>query len=537
MLFNSAIFIFAFLPITLVVYYGLNALRLERMAIAWLVVVSAVFYAWFSVRYLALLAVLIVFNYLMGVLLARDFQTGRRRPALLACSIAANLAVLGYFKYTNFFIDNVNALIGTEFVLRQIILPIGISFFIFQKIAYLVDAYRGETEEYDFLDFSLFVMYFPQLIAGPIVHHKEMIPQFAGATGHRFDMQDLAAGLTLFTIGLIKKAVFADTLVGLVDPVFTAAQARHIPSLYDAWSAVLAFTLQIYFDFSGYTDMALGLALMMSIRLPLNFNSPYQAVSIIDFWRRWHMTLSRFLRDYLYIPLGGNRHGERRRFVNLMLTMLIGGLWHGAAWTFVAWGALHGVYLVINHAWQRLGGAAKLPGRGTDAGRWAAWLITFLAVVVAWVFFRSESFAAAKYMLRGMAGGNGLGAPGEQSYLSQQLVSVFGLFGVKVEGRWLTFLSVAGRAGILGVLLAAVTLLPNSQQLLAGLRPALQKVVPSQLGRWLGQTIIWRSFLAADGSIQLTAVTGFVFASLFLAAMLWQTLRTTSLQPFIYFQF
>jgi hypothetical protein len=212
-------------------------------------------------------------------------------------------------------------------------------------------------------------------------------------------------------------------------------------------------------------------------------------------------------------------------------------LWHGAAWTFVAWGALHGVYLVINHAWQRLGGAVKLPGRGTDAGRWAAWLITFLAVVVAWVFFRSESFAAAKYMLRGMAGRNGLGAPGELSYLGQQLVSVFGLFGVKVEGRWLTLLSVAGRTGILGVLLAAVALLPNSQQLLAGLRPALQKVVPSQLGRRLGQTLIWRSFLAADGSIQLTAVTGFVFASLFLAAIVWQTLRTTSLQPFIYFQF
>ena len=369
MLFNSAIFIFAFLPITLVVYWALNALRLDRAAIAWLVVASAVFYGWFSVRYLAMLAVLIVFNYVMGVLLARDFHSGRRRPAVLAFGIAVNLAVLGYFKYTNFFIDNTNALFGTDFVLRQIILPIGISFFTFQKIAYLVDAYRGETKEYDFLDFSLFVMYFPQLIAGPIVHHEEMIPQFAGSTSRRLNAQDLAAGLVLFTMGLIKKAVFADTLVGLADPIFGAAQGRHIPSLYDAWSGVFAFTLQIYFDFSGYTDMALGLALMMSIRLPLNFDSPYQAASIIDFWRRWHMTLSRFLRDYLYIPLGGNRRGERRRFVNLMLTMLIGGLWHGAAWTFVAWGGLHGAYLIVNHAWQRFGAAARVPLRGTVAAR------------------------------------------------------------------------------------------------------------------------------------------------------------------------
>jgi D-alanyl-lipoteichoic acid acyltransferase DltB (MBOAT superfamily) len=536
-LFNSAIFIFVFLPITLAVYYGLNALRLDRMAIGWLVVASAVFYGWFSVRYLAMLAVLIVFNYVMGVLLARDFHAGRRRPALLALGVGINLAVLGYFKYTNFFIDNLNVLFGSDFVLRQIILPIGISFFTFQKIAYLVDAYRGETEEYDFLDFSLFVMYFPQLIAGPIVHHKEMIPQFVGSGARRFNAQDLAAGLVLFTIGLIKKAVFADTLVGLADPIFAAAQARHIPSLYDAWSGVLAFTLQIYFDFSGYTDMALGLALMMSIRLPLNFNSPYQTTNIIDFWRRWHMTLSRFLRDYLYIPLGGNRRGERRRFVNLMLTMLIGGLWHGAAWTFVAWGALHGIYLIINHAWLRVGGALRLPLRGTAAARGAAWLITFLAVAVAWVFFRSESFAAAVTMLRGMAGRGGLGAPSELSYVAQQLVSVFSLFGFKIEGRWLTLLGVFGRAGMVGILLAAVAFLPNSQQMLAGLRPALQKVMPSRLGRWLGHMLVSRPFLEPDGSLRLTALTGFIFAGLFLAALAWQTMRTTSLQPFIYFQF
>jgi alginate O-acetyltransferase complex protein AlgI len=283
--------------------------------------------------------------------------------------------------------------------------------------------------------------------------------------------------------------------------------------------------------------MALGLALMMSIRLPLNFNSPYQAVSIIDFWRRWHMTLSRFLRDYLYIPLGGNRHGEQLRFINLMLTMLIGGLWHGAAWTFVAWGALHGVYLVINHAWQRLGGAVKLPGRGTAVGRWAAWLITFLAVEVAWVFFRSESFAAAKYMLQGMAGRGGFDLPTELSYFAQQVVALLGWLGVQVQGRWLMPLDALGRYVLFGGSLAAVLLLPNSQQLLAGLKPALQKVAPSQLGRWLGHMVVGRPILTTEGTIRLTAVAGFTFSGLFLAALLCQTLRTTSLQPFIYFQF
>jgi alginate O-acetyltransferase complex protein AlgI len=537
MLFNSSVFIFVFLPITLGGYYALNAFRLDRLAIAWLVVASALFYGWFSVRYLAMLAILVVFNYVMGVLLAQDFQTGRRRPALLAFGIGLNLAVLGYFKYTNFFIDNVNAVFGTDFVLQQIILPIGISFFTFQKIAYLVDAYRGETKEYDFLDFSLFVMYFPQLIAGPIVHHKEMIPQFAASSARRFNAQDLAAGIVLFTIGLIKKIVFADMLVTWADPIFAGALGPQIPTFYEAWTGVLAFTLQIYYDFSGYTDMALGLALMMSIRLPLNFDSPYQAVSIIDFWRRWHMTLSRFLRDYVYIPLGGNRHGQRRRFVNLMLTMLIGGLWHGAAWTFVAWGALHGLYLVINHAWQRLGGAVGLPGHGGATGRLSARLITFLAVVVAWVFFRSQTFAAAVTMLRGMCGLGGFSVPTETSYFAQQVIAFFHLFGVNLEGRWLTRLSVLGTAGSLALLLVVVSLLPNSQQLLVSLRPALQKVGPSQLGRRLGQMVIWRSLLVADGSVQLTGLTGVIFAGLLLGAVMWQALRAASLQPFIYFQF
>jgi D-alanyl-lipoteichoic acid acyltransferase DltB (MBOAT superfamily) len=513
-LFNSAVFCFVFLPATLAGYYIFNGCGLGRWAIAWLVFASAVFYGWFSVPYLGMLAVLILFNYAMGVVLSRDFRAKRQRPALLIAGIAVNVAALGYFKYAGFFVGNANVLFGSDFLLQKIVLPIGISFFTFQKIAYLVDAYQGKAEEYDLLDFSLFVMYFPQLIAGPIVHHKEIIPQFRRCVGRHFRVEDLATGVALFTFGLIKKVVIADTLVDWSDPVFATAHAGQIPTLYKTWTAVLSFTLQIYFDFSGYTDMALGLAAMISIRLPLNFDSPYKATSIIEFWRCWHMTLSRFLRDYVYIPLGGNRCGSTRRLVNLMLTMLIGGLWHGAAWTFIAWGGLHGLYLVINHAWRHVSGKWSLPWRGTAAGRWTARLITFLAVAFAWVFFRSEDFATATTLLRGMGGLGGLGLP----------TKIFAFV-------------TPGPAGALALLLVGVFLLPNSQQLLAGLHPALQAVNPAALGRLLRDLVVGRPIFAQDGSISLNATTGLAFAAMFMAAMLLQLLRTASVQPFIYFQF
>ena len=278
MLFNSPFFIFIFLPITLIGFFLLGARSLHRLAIAWLVLASSVFYGWFNAEYLILLAFLIVFNYFCGIKLSRDYHEGRSSPIALALGLAINLGVLAYYKYTNFFIDNANAILGKHFVLQRIILPLGISFFIFQKIAYLVDAYRGEAEEYDFLDFSLFVMYFPQLIAGPIVHHKEMIPQFRKASIFKLCPEDLASGLTLFTIGLCKKVLIADAVTGWSDPIFAAAQSGTAPTMIDAWCAALSFTFQIYFDFSGYTDMALGLALMIGIRLPLNFNSPYKAI-------------------------------------------------------------------------------------------------------------------------------------------------------------------------------------------------------------------------------------------------------------------
>ncbi len=285
MLFNSNIFVFVFLPVTLAGFFLIGSQGWHRAAIAWLVLASMVFYGWFRWQYLVLLAVLVLFNYYYGIKLARDHRRGQTRRIALVIGLAVNLLVLAYFKYMNFFLDNANVVFGSHFNISNIILPLGISFFTFQKIAYLVDAYRGEAEEYDLLDFSLFVMYFPQLIAGPIVHHKEMIPQFRRLAISHFSAVDLAAGLTLFTIGLVKKVVVADAVVRWSDPVFGAAQAGGAPSLIEAWNGALAFTFQIYFDFSGYTDMALGLALMIGIRLPLNFNSPYKATNIIEFWR------------------------------------------------------------------------------------------------------------------------------------------------------------------------------------------------------------------------------------------------------------
>jgi alginate O-acetyltransferase complex protein AlgI len=532
-LFNSPFFIFVFLPITLIGFFLLGARGLRRLAIAWLVLASLVFYGWFKPEYLMLLAVLIVFNYFYGIKLSRDHHEGRSTPIALAVGLAVNLAVLAYYKYTNFFIDNANVVFGTHFVLQTIILPLGISFFTFQKIAYLVDAYRGEAEEYNFLDFSLFVMYFPQLIAGPIVHHKEMIPQFRKASIFKLCPDDLAAGLTLFTIGVIKKVLIADTVTGWSDPIFAAAHSGAAPTLIDAWCGALSFAFQIYFDFSGYTDMALGLALMIGIRLPLNFNSPYQATNITDFWRRWHMTLSRFLRDYLYIPLGGNRHGPRRRYVNLLATMLIGGLWHGAAWTFVAWGGLHGFYLVVNHGWHALRRRLGWTPRGGAGGRWAGRLLTFGVVVMAWVFFRAESFHAAKLMLKGMAGLNGVALPTSYSAYLGRVASLLQHVGVKFDDALVPH----GRGVLQGIellgLLAVVWLLPNSQELLARFRPALQLIAPARLKAFVGLGAARLGLVGSDGSFALSATTGTVVGTVLLVSLLYQALRGTTLQPFI----
>ena len=348
MLFSSVEFIFLFLPTVAAVYFGLAHLMGRRTALAWLIVSSLVFYGFWNPPYLALLVGSIAGNYFLGQTLAR-----RASKPLLGLGVAFNLGLIAYFKYADFFIGNAGTLFGAELPAADIVLPLAISFFTFQQIAFLVDVYQGKVDDPDFLHYALFVSFFPQLIAGPIVHHSEVIPQFRSEKAFHPNWSGLWAGLAIFLVGLQKKIVLADGIAAYANSVFDGAAAT-APTFFPAWIGALAYTFQLYFDFSGYTDMAIGLALIFGITLPLNFDSPYKAVNIIDFWRRWHMTLARFLRVYLYVPLGGNRKGQPRRYVNLMVTMLLGGLWHGASWTFVFWGGLHGAYLAINHAWHAL---------------------------------------------------------------------------------------------------------------------------------------------------------------------------------------
>lgn len=413
MLFNSYIFLFCFLPVAVGVFFVLGR-HSPHWASAWLTAASVFFYGWWNPAYVGLLLGSILFNYSVGYSLAhasaKPAQPERR--LLLAFGIAGNLALLGYYKYANFFVSNLNLLFGENHVLPQILLPLGISFFTFTQIAFLVDAYQGKAREYNFIHYCLFVTYFPHLIAGPVLHHKEMMPQFAHSETYRLRIANIVAGATIFFIGLFKKAVLADGVAPYVTPAFDTAAVGDTLQFFQAWGGALAYTMQLYFDFSGYSDMAIGLSLLFGIVLPLNFNSPYKSVNIIEFWRRWHMTLSRFLRDYLYIPLGGNRKGGVRRHINLGITMLLGGLWHGAAWTFALWGGLHGCYLIINHAWRALRASLKQDlTRSTWAGRFAGTAITFFAVVVSWVFFRAASFDAALSMLKAMAGLNGASIP------------------------------------------------------------------------------------------------------------------------------
>ena len=396
MLFSSYTFLFQFLP-AVVLAFAAARRHSPRAGILVLAGASLFFYGAWRPIYLLLLIASIAVNFSLGLLME---DPGRRRVVGLI-GVALNLALLCYFKYTNFIFDSLNMLTGAPLPLVNIVLPLGISFFTFQQIAYLVDVMRGAPVERDVVSYTLFVSFFPHLIAGPLVHHAEMIPQFKRGRTSRSAVL-AARGLAIFAAGLFKKVVIADNLAQFVSPVFAHLDAGGGVTTPWAWLATLAYTFQIYFDFSGYSDMAVGLALLFGIRLPVNFRSPYKAMSIIEFWRRWHITLSRFLRDYLYIPLGGNRLGEQRRYLNLMVTMLLGGLWHGAGWNFLIWGGLHGLYLCVNHLWQawRGAGAKFRSGPATIA----SWAITFFVVVIAWVFFRARTAAGARQMLGALFG-------------------------------------------------------------------------------------------------------------------------------------
>jgi D-alanyl-lipoteichoic acid acyltransferase DltB (MBOAT superfamily) len=407
MLFSSYAFLFQFLPAVTLAYAVARRVS-PRCGIWALAFASLIFYGAWKPAYLVLLLGSIGFNFWLGL----KMEDLARRRTFGTLGVAANLGLLCYFKYTNFLFDSFTALTGAPLPFVNLILPLGISFFTFQQIAYLVDVMRGAKVERDIVSYTLFVSFFPHLIAGPLVHHAEMIPQFKRARSGRSSVL-AARGLAIFAAGLFKKVVIADNLAQFVTPVFAHLDAGGGVTTQWAWLSTLAYSLQIYFDFSGYSDMAIGLALLFGIRLPVNFRSPYKAVSIIEFWRRWHITLSRFLRDYLYIPLGGNRLGEQRRYVNLLLTMLLGGLWHGAAWNFVIWGGLHGIYLCINHLWHRWRGEGAAHSAATNVVSWA---VTFLAIVIAWVFFRAKTAAGAWQMLGGLfgleAGSSAYASPG-----------------------------------------------------------------------------------------------------------------------------
>ncbi|MEM1368406.1 MAG: MBOAT family protein [Cyanobacteria bacterium P01_H01_bin.15] len=384
--------------------------------------------------------------------------------------IAINLSLIGYFKYADFFIINIDRFIGLSVPLQEITLPLAISFFTFQQIAYLVDAYSNRVEEYNFSSYVLFVSFFPQLIAGPIVHHKDVMSQFVSKKICRINPEDLVVGITCFMFGLFKKVVLADHVANYANPVFNSVANGEPTNLLVAWSGALAYTLQLYFDFSGYSDMALGSARIFGVTLPLNFNSPYKSVNIRDFWRRWHITLSNFLRDYLYIPLGGNRKGSIRQGLNLLITMLLGGLWHGAGWTFVFWGGLHGVYLVIHRWWERLEIIKQPKAKiGISLLSTVSLLITFISVVVSWVFFRAADMSSAFLLLGSMCGLHQiiLPPPLEQylGFLSKigfqfQPVGTVG-FAISEAAIW-----------IFGLLLIA-WFTPNTQQWLENYRPAL----------------------------------------------------------------
>jgi alginate O-acetyltransferase complex protein AlgI len=393
MLFNSYEFIFVFLPITFFVYFYLNQKKLTELSKVFLVFSSLFFYSWWNITYLPILIASLTFNYAIGRSLNKTVANNKNsftKKSILICGITLNLTLLGYFKYADFFIKNINIVFNFNTETTNILLPLAISFFTFQQIAYLVDCYRKETKEYSFLNYALFVSFFPQLIAGPIVHHKEMMPQFTSTRGKVKHYRNIAMGLFIFSIGLFKKVVIADTFAVWATQGFDVASTLN---LFEAWATSLSYTFQLYFDFSGYTDMAIGLALLFNIRLPINFNSPYKATNIQDFWRRWHITLSRFLRDYIYIPLGGNKKGEWRTYTNLMATFLLGGLWHGAGWTFVFWGFLHGLAVLVQRLWSKV---------GVKLWTWLAWGLTFNFVNIAWIFFRAEDWEDAVKVLGSM---------------------------------------------------------------------------------------------------------------------------------------
>lgn len=489
MLFNSDLFVFVFLPIALAGFYLVG--RTSRdWALRWLIVISLLFYAWWRPLNVAIIAPSIIINFGLARWLQRLLNATKPRAAqtVLALGIAFNVAFLGFFKYTNFFAQASNDAFGTHLVLARIILPLGISFITFQKIAFLVDIHARRVEQFTMQDYCLFVLFFPQLIAGPIVHYREMMPQFRRTTA-AFDKENAAVGVTLFAIGLFKKVVLADSIAPHVSPLYNQAAAGATMTLFPAWMAALGFTLQIYFDFSGYTDMALGLGRFFGVKFPSNFNSPLKAPNIIDFWLRWHISLTRFLTAYIYNPLAlqatrrrlakgrppfGGRHTTLGGFVQVMMfptlvTMLISGFWHGAGYMYILWGLLHGAYLTINHAWRHFVARRWTNRAAYDrVMRPTGFVVTFVAVVVGMVIFRSTNTTAASGLLQGVLGMHGIALPSTSHRLARLAArfpsineNILSAGAFKSLAMWIVALS------------SIALLLPNTLQILSRYEPAL----------------------------------------------------------------
>jgi alginate O-acetyltransferase complex protein AlgI len=514
MLFNSPFFILFFLPLTLLIYRVLQALQCPRAAVRSLIVCSFFFYAWWNPIYVILIAAGIAFNYWV----CQKILYAPNKKTYLTLGVCANLGLLAYFKYTDFCIDSLNQFLGLDIPLLNIILPLGISFFIFQKIAFLIDAYRGEIKEVQFEQFTAFVIFFPQLIAGPIPKHNELFDEFHPDNLSKFDAEKFSMGLTAFGIGLFKKTVIADGVALYASPFFQAVEQGYIPTFIDSWSASISYTLQIYFDFSGYSDMAIGLALLFGYRLPLNFFSPYKASNIIDFWRRWHMTLSRFLRDYLYISLGGNRAGHSRQKFNLALTMLLGGLWHGANWTFVVWGLLHALFLCINHLWWELKAMLNWHDRfgwfGTALGR----IVTFTCLIFTWVFFRAGSIPDAVHIASTMLGFHGITLNPTHVDMLGPIAKWIGAIPQRADFFW-----GLPQIGAIAGLMLWVWFAPNTYEYLNSKKAAFETYkLPTSTFRW-PNWVYWK-----------VNPLHFVIASAFMGMGAWYSIRGGE---FLYFQF
>jgi alginate O-acetyltransferase complex protein AlgI len=519
MLFHEPIFLFIFLPSILAFYLCLRKFVRQELIIVALSISSLVFYGWWDPRYIWLILASIVFNFLVGRRLALRGAGGNATRKLLITGIVLNLVLLLSFKYLAFVIELINLFVPNLLESYSLDLPLGISFFTFLQIAYLVDCFRGEAKETGFAPYFLFVTFFPHLIAGPLIHHREMISQFKYKSERVWD--DLAVGLSIFSVGLFKKLIPAQQMSSWSDSLFDGAATGIAPTFIESWIGAFCFAFQIYFDFSGYSDMAIGLSRVFGIQMPINFASPYKAKNVVEFWRRWHMTLSRFFRDYLYIPLGGSRSGPVRSFFNLMIVMLLAGLWHGADWKFVVWGGIHGFFLVACHIWISVRQNLVTQRRFLPA--WAGMIFTFIVVVIAWVPFRAENITTAQLILEGMMGLNGVTLPTHYAQL-------FGGFAGRLSEFGITFGAMTAYGGglqliwILGCL-GFVWLLPNTQELFRFQRPALVILGQNFSGGDLPKWLAWRPSRTSG------AIVGFITAYLCFLAI------QGNPGEFIYFKF